>query len=285
MALERSLDVRGEADADRVLIVGELSDLGVDARAGLARILALGPAHGLRVLSATTDLALAGSLASAYLTRVVYALGDDDASVRLLGSTDAANLPSDGSMLVRLGGRTELIEAYQLRVLDEDLAALLEAMRAADTPEPAEPPRQDPRDSPVGRGSDQAVLPTTATDQSRPAGPDAGADGGQAEVGDPPDAGDAPAAELDQDDTAVSPEDVPAHVGVLLVRAEPGQPVLQCLGGLALWCRDRLGRVRLVGPGTGPRACKTAAGRAAQSVAAHAPFDAPGASGDGETAQ
>ena len=94
-------------------------------RAIVERVLAQGPAHGLRVLAACTDPAVAGDVAPGYPSRVVYGLPDEETSVRVLGSPDAAGLAADGGMLVRLAGRAEVIEAYQLRVLDEDLAKRL----------------------------------------------------------------------------------------------------------------------------------------------------------------
>jgi hypothetical protein len=44
----------------------------------------------------------------------------------------------------------------------------------------------------------------------------------------------------------------PPHVARLLDRAESGLVVVQCLGGLGVWCRTENGGVRLLGPATGP---------------------------------
>ncbi|HEY1298486.1 MAG TPA: hypothetical protein VGJ60_35840 [Chloroflexota bacterium] len=44
----------------------------------------------------------------------------------------------------------------------------------------------------------------------------------------------------------------PPHVARLLDGAGSGQVVVQCLGGLGVWCRTENGAARLLGPGTGP---------------------------------
>jgi hypothetical protein len=54
--LERVLNAPPEPAApERVLLLGELASLDDDERAILARLLAQGPAHGLRILAATTE--------------------------------------------------------------------------------------------------------------------------------------------------------------------------------------------------------------------------------------
>ncbi len=282
-ALERAIDAPREPEApERVLVLGELASLDDDERAILARLLAHGPTHGLRVLAATTDLSVAGEAATAYPSRAVYAMPDEETSVRVLGSPDAAGLAADGGMLVRLGGRTALVEAYQLRVLDEDLAALLAAMSGGEeaaTSTASAPPRAEPGpsvapdaepDVPEGVGGTVATNETVARQQTPPAveTPDRSVPKGTTGdgAGGSPHAVDSSVVTADSsrpDDKAGSvgtngvvevAESVvpPPHVARLLDSAEPGQLVLQCLGGLGLWLRDASGRARFVGPGSGP---------------------------------
>jgi hypothetical protein len=247
-----------------VLIVGELGQLDGDHRVRIERLLTSTGTRGLRVLAASTDLGIAGDLAASFDSRAVYALDEED-SVRVLGSPEASGLPSDGSMLVRLAGRAEFIEAYQLRVPDDEMAALLAAMRegalAAST--------MVGSDGSASQAAPRAA--TTEADAIRPESESGLADraNGAAshvtdqEVAEPvDDRGDGRSVH----DTVVQPSALetgpgevqegqvvpPPHIGRLLERAHPGQVVVQCLGGLGVWCRSDDGRARLLGPGTGP---------------------------------
>jgi hypothetical protein len=230
----------------------------------LERLLTGTDARGLRVLAASTDLGAAGDLAASFDSLAVYAVDEED-SVRVLGSAYASGLPSDGSMLVRLAGRPELIEAYQLRVPDDEMAALLVAMREGSQP-PAASTMVD---------SDASVIRAAAHDatpEADPIRPESErnladrADGAASGVADQEaaqradDCGSVGRSAHDvveqsavetgegQDEPVVPP----AHVARLLERAESGQVVVQCLGGLGVWCRSENGGARLLGPGTGP---------------------------------
>src|SRR5688500_1117920 len=91
-----------------VLVLKELYGAGVDG-AALDQIGRYGPAFGVQVLAATArPAALDSDVLSAFATRLVLAVSDEEASIRLLGDPCAADLPA-GRVALRLDGRRPLV--------------------------------------------------------------------------------------------------------------------------------------------------------------------------------
>jgi len=119
------------------LVLGELD--GVDDR-GLTTLAQLGqdgPAHGIRLIAATTrPAAVREELLGYFATRAVLRLPDTAQSVRLIGSPDATTLGGGGHLLLRLAGEpprpvagVEPGALRGLRIAAEDLVALARDMR------------------------------------------------------------------------------------------------------------------------------------------------------------
>jgi DNA-binding SARP family transcriptional activator/LysM repeat protein len=116
------------------LVVGELADLDQHADA-LHLIGTQGPACGVRLLAATSaPEGLHSPLLPHFTTRLVLQTRDEEASMAVLGSSDAAFLGGGGRLLLRLDAR-EPVELYGYRVALEHLERLLRVMREAYPPE------------------------------------------------------------------------------------------------------------------------------------------------------
>ncbi len=283
-ALERSLDEDAGKPGDppiRVLILGELALLAADEQAIVGRLAAQGATHNLRILAGTTDLDLAsGALAQSFVSRVVFFLPDVDDSVRVLGCEDAVTVHPNGGMVVRIGGRAEVIEATGTELLEEDLADLFAALGvAAGAPvrqaEPRVPPGgqtgvwqpgaagigKDGHDDGMANGSSPPAAPKPAQEAAPTAD---GAAATEAEDGDTA-SGDTPVATAGP---SASPAPVRAPDGTaaracrstsgpqapswVVAQLEHAPFVLQAMDRLALWYRQDDGSPRLLGPGAGP---------------------------------
>ncbi len=120
---------RGEPrrGSDIVVVLGELAALD-DQVASLDLISTHGPAHGVRLLAATSDPdGLQSPLLPHLTTRLVLQTADEDASMALLGLNDAAFLGGGGRLLLRIDSR-EPIELYGYRVASDHLERLVRLM-------------------------------------------------------------------------------------------------------------------------------------------------------------
>jgi DNA-binding SARP family transcriptional activator len=138
--LDRRL-VGGWADQpELVLVAAEL--LEVEPYSGLlGEVGERGPACGVRLLAASTrpgDELARNPLLGDFTTRLLQRTADEDESVALLGSADAAYLGGGGRLLFRSEHRMP-IELYGYRVAPADLDRLVAAMRA-----PSKQARHDP---------------------------------------------------------------------------------------------------------------------------------------------
>lgn len=283
-ALERSLDEDAGVPGDppiRVLVLGELALLAADEQTIVGRLAAQGATYNLRILAGTTDLDLAsGALAQSFVSRVVFFLPDVDDSVRVLGCDDAVTVHPNGGMVVRIGGRAEVIEATGTEVLEEDLADLFAALGAA----AGAPVRQaEPRVPPGGEtgvrqpgvggagkdGHDDGMAngspPPAAPEPAQEAAPTAdGAAATEAEVGDTA-GGDTPVATAEPSDCpapVLAPDGTAARAfrstagpqapSWVVAQLEHAPFVVQAMDRLALWYRQDDGSPRLLGPGAGP---------------------------------
>ena len=136
--------VEAERSARQVLIVAELTALSETALATLERLFRLGSRGGVQVLAATTQAArLPVSGLEHYPSRLVFPLGDDALTERLLGRPpwDGAGSWSAGPAAqigVCLAGRAALL-AYPYWVTPERLAELVLLCRAVPAV-PLDPP-------------------------------------------------------------------------------------------------------------------------------------------------
>ncbi|MBI4496660.1 MAG: LysM peptidoglycan-binding domain-containing protein [Chloroflexi bacterium] len=117
----------GSREAPEILLVlGELSTLPGDS-AILDLIGEHGPAHGIRLVAATTEPATLGEeVLSHFSSRLVLQTCDAEESIHLIGRPDAADLGS-GELLLRIEGRVA-VRAQGFRVAPdhlEELAALM----------------------------------------------------------------------------------------------------------------------------------------------------------------
>lgn len=123
-----------ETDADDqleiVVVIGELGDVASDATT--IEILGVhGAAHGIRLLAASTRPEdLGDELLAHFTTRVALQTLDEDASIRLIGRPDAADLGGGGDLLVRIDGRVPM-RARGFRLSPEHLDHLVKVMREA----------------------------------------------------------------------------------------------------------------------------------------------------------
>jgi DNA-binding SARP family transcriptional activator/nucleoid-associated protein YgaU len=151
--LRRELEARmaGQPAAELVVVLSELATLG-DHASDLELVAHHGPEHGIRLLAATTDLeGVHHPLVPFFATRLVLQTADEERSVALIGSTDAAYLGGGGRLLLRLDAR-EPVEVYGYRVAPEHLDRLVTVMRttygletsARPTPPTPAPARQPP---------------------------------------------------------------------------------------------------------------------------------------------
>jgi len=115
-----------------VVVVAELLDL--EPYVGLLGQLGeRGAACGIRLLAASTrpgDQLAAHPLLSDFSTRLVQRTADEDESVALLGTADAAYVGGGGRLLFRSEQRTP-VELYAYRVAPADLDRLVEVMATA----------------------------------------------------------------------------------------------------------------------------------------------------------
>ncbi len=140
---------RGEPrrGSDIVVVLGELAALD-DQVASLDLISTHGPAHGVRLLAATSDPdGLQSPLLPHLTTRLVLQTADEDASMALLGLNDAAFLGGGGRLLLRIDSR-EPIELYGYRVASDHLERLVRLMGDAYSEDERRPPRDLPH-SPI----------------------------------------------------------------------------------------------------------------------------------------
>lgn len=134
--LERRMQLPGhDADgiSDRPDIVVVIGDL--DAITGDTTTFELlgvhGAVHGIRLLAASTRPETFGDeLLAHFSTRIALQTIDEDASIRLIGRPDAADLGGGGDLLVRIDGRVPL-RARGFRLPPEHLDRLVKLMREA----------------------------------------------------------------------------------------------------------------------------------------------------------
>jgi hypothetical protein len=125
------------------LVVGELATVvGTD---DFAYVLRHGRECGVRVLAATADTTIERSIAvESFDSRIVFALEDEEASIRVLGKAWAVTLAEPGRALARLGQRRE-VELRGLRLTEaarDELLAHIAVSRFIEPVSP-EPPQQD----------------------------------------------------------------------------------------------------------------------------------------------
>jgi DNA-binding SARP family transcriptional activator len=116
---------------DLVVVVPELASLGEQADT-LALLMSQSAELGVRfvVSTARPDDALTSSMRPQFNTRMVLRMQSEDASVALLGVSDAASLPGGGRLCLRIDGR-EAIELYGYQISPEHLERLVALMRSA----------------------------------------------------------------------------------------------------------------------------------------------------------
>ncbi|MCC6177465.1 MAG: LysM peptidoglycan-binding domain-containing protein [Chloroflexi bacterium] len=123
-----------ELDAERqpeiIVVIGELADIAGDATT--FELLGVhGAANGIRLLSASTrPEAIGDEVLAHFATRVALQSLDEDASIRLIGRPDAADLGGGGDLLIRIDGRVPL-RARGFRLSPEHLDQLVRVMREA----------------------------------------------------------------------------------------------------------------------------------------------------------
>jgi DNA-binding SARP family transcriptional activator len=113
-----------------------------------------GAVHGIHLLAASTrPEALVEEVLAHFTTRVALQTLDEDASIRLIGRPDAADLGGGGDLLARLDGRVPL-RARGFRLSPEHLDQLVKVMREAylASTDPTAPAADAPHQS---VGSDQ----------------------------------------------------------------------------------------------------------------------------------
>lgn len=131
--LDRRLLAESSADwPDLVLVVAELMEL-VPYIGLLGQLGEQGAACGVRLLAASTRPSVevaSHPLLTDFATRLVQRTADEDESVALLGTADAAYLGGGGRLLFRFEHRAP-VELYAYRVGSADLDRLVEVMRTA----------------------------------------------------------------------------------------------------------------------------------------------------------
>jgi hypothetical protein len=111
-----------------LLVLGELAQPTLNQ--DLEYVLKHGRECGVRVLAATADLEVERSvLVDWFDSRIVFALEDEEASVRLLGKPWAITLAEPGRALARIGRRKE-VELQALRLTDAGRDELLAQISA-----------------------------------------------------------------------------------------------------------------------------------------------------------
>jgi len=113
-----------------VVVIGELADVAGDGTT--FELLGVhGAAHGIRLLAASTRPEAVGEeLLAHFTTRVALQMLDEDASIRLIGRPDAADLGGGGDLIVRIDGRVPL-RARGFRLSPEHLEQLVRVMQEA----------------------------------------------------------------------------------------------------------------------------------------------------------
>lgn len=113
-----------------VVVLGEVADLAGDVTT-LELLGVHGAAHGIHLLAASIrPEALGEEFLAHFTTRVALQSLDEDASIRLIGRPDAADLGGGGDLLVRIDGRIPL-RARGFRLSPEHLDRLVKVMREA----------------------------------------------------------------------------------------------------------------------------------------------------------
>ena len=144
--LRHELDRRAISDSgpavDLIILVRELALVARQACDLLDPLLRDGPRYGIRVLAASerpaAELTAAYPGLEAFRTRLVLQTADEDTSQALLGAAGAEELPTGGSMLLRLEGRTPL-RAHGFRVAPDHLARLVALMEQQHPKSPSAP--------------------------------------------------------------------------------------------------------------------------------------------------
>ncbi len=113
-----------------VLVIGELADV-QDQLAMLDALGPEGPRHGLRIMAASEQPeALDGGMLASFDTRLVLEMPDEEQSITLLGTPEAADLGGGGRLLVRFSSRLP-VRASGFRVSSEQMARLVQLMDEA----------------------------------------------------------------------------------------------------------------------------------------------------------
>ena len=136
--LARRIALRRQAPPDRpprfpllVVAIAELAHLPVAAVDDLRALAGAGPDHGLVLLAATSRPAtLPDGYLDLFATTLALRLPDEERSIRLLGTPDAAALAEAGELLVALAGRPP-VRVSGFQVTDEQLRALADRLIAA----------------------------------------------------------------------------------------------------------------------------------------------------------
>ncbi|MCX6021594.1 MAG: LysM peptidoglycan-binding domain-containing protein [Chloroflexi bacterium] len=118
-----------QGEPELVLVVGEIGDLSHEDDSNTLEMIGVhGPAHGVRLLAATTNAgALGDDVLTNFGTRLVLQTMDDEESIQLLGQPSAADLGS-GDVLVRIDGRKP-IQVQGFRITVDHLDELVGVMR------------------------------------------------------------------------------------------------------------------------------------------------------------
>jgi DNA-binding SARP family transcriptional activator len=140
----RATDRPTDRTSTLVLVIGELADVPDD---GLLDMLGeYGPAHGLRILAASTRLAALGDgLLEHFATRAVLHLEREEDSIRLLREPMADGLGAGGDMLLRVEARAP-IHLRGFRVPPEHMSELVRLMADAYPAAGTEPTIAEPAD-------------------------------------------------------------------------------------------------------------------------------------------
>jgi two-component SAPR family response regulator/LysM repeat protein len=155
--LRMELDRRSAADVDihepeLVVVVPELADLGEHASS--IELFTSGAIKlGVRFLAATgaPRETAASPIASRFGTRMVLRMEDEETSVSLLGTADAAFLGGGGRLLVRVDDR-EPVELYGYQVSNDHLERLVRVMRSGHATT-GEAPKSRAHGTPPGRAA------------------------------------------------------------------------------------------------------------------------------------